>query len=238
MARFVTAVLATAASFVFAHDHRDKTAFIVVDVQNDFALPSGNLSVTGGETIIPTINKLRQNVAFDMVVRTQDWHPLGHCSFYSAWASDPNARIFEAYTLPWGMEQVLWPNHCTQNQYGAQFHKDLIQKESDVIIQKGTNVKLDSYSALLENDHKTETQLPKILKDAGIKKLVVVGLAEDYCVGSTAYDAKTVYDLEVVVISDATAAVAVATQKTMQDKLKAAGVKYQTSVEYLEHHHC
>ncbi|OQS02866.1 Pyrazinamidase/nicotinamidase [Thraustotheca clavata] len=199
MARFLTVLTALATTALAA---AGKTAFIIVDVQNDFALPTGNLSVSGGEAIIPTINNIRGKGKFDMVVRTQDWHPLGHCSFYSTWASNPLASLYGLFLLPTGIEQMLWPNHCTQNQDGAKFHKDLVQKDTDIIIQKGWNVSLDSYSALLENDHKTETKLPNILKAAGITNVVVAGLAEDYCVGFTAYDAKTVYGLDVTQLCD------------------------------------
>ncbi|OQR98115.1 Pyrazinamidase/nicotinamidase [Achlya hypogyna] len=215
-----------------------KTALVIVDVQNDFALPTGNLSVSGGEAIIPAINKLRAQGQWDMVVLTQDWHPVNHVSFYSRWASDPNAHIYQPYTLPNGDVQVLWPNHCTQNLFGANFHKDLITAPTDVIIQKGTNPDLDSYSGLLENDHTTETALPTILKAAGITNLVVVGLAEDYCVGSTAFDAKTVFNLDVTVISDATAPVAPDSQAAMRAKLLGAGVVYKSTTEYLGHAAC
>ncbi|KDO17568.1 hypothetical protein SPRG_17012 [Saprolegnia parasitica CBS 223.65] len=222
----------------------NKTALIIVDVQNDFALPTGNLSVSGGEAIIPVINEVRHRGNFDMVVLTQDWHPVGHVSFYSRWANDPKAKMFQPYTLPssgdgpvWppNTEQVLWPDHCVQNGNGAEFHKDLhVSAKKDIFIKKGANPNLDSYSGLLENDHKTETALPKMLKDAGIQHVVVVGLAEDYCVGSTALDAKTVYGYDVTVLSDATAAVAPGSKKAMEGMFQKHGVTLQTSADFFK----
>ncbi|KDO17567.1 hypothetical protein SPRG_17011 [Saprolegnia parasitica CBS 223.65] len=241
MFRLATAVAAIASVALSA---AEKTALVIVDVQYDFASPNGSLPVTNGEAVIPVINRLRAKGKWDMIVTTQDWHPKGHISFYSRWKSDPSAQMYQPYKLPastkWPADsiQVLWPDHCVQESDGAKFHKDLVVDKKDVVIKKGSNPDLDSYSALLENDHKTETALPKMLKDAGITKLVVVGLAEDYCVGSTAFDAKTVYKFDVTVISDATAPVAAETQVAMYAKLKTAGVGYKTSAEYLNHPAC
>ncbi|KDO24771.1 hypothetical protein SPRG_09632 [Saprolegnia parasitica CBS 223.65] len=239
---FITSLVAFGASVMASSlPPCNKTALIIVDVQNDFALPTGNLRVVGGEAIIPVINKVRDHGKFDMVVLTQDWHPLDHVSFASRWASDPIAQPFTLYTLPpsgaWppNTQQMLWPNHCVQNGYGAELHSDLkVNVKKDIFIKKGSNPDLDSYSGLIENDHKTETALPKILKDAGIQHVVVVGLAEDYCVGSTALDAKTVYGYDVTVLSDATAAVAPVSKKEMEDKFAAQGVTLQTSAEFLK----
>ncbi|EQC35467.1 hypothetical protein SDRG_07175 [Saprolegnia diclina VS20] len=241
MIRLATAVAAIASLALAA---AEKTALVIVDVQYDFASPNGSLSVTNGEAVIPVINNLRAKGKWDMVVTTQDWHPKGHISFYSRWKDDKSATMFQPYTLPdsakWpkGSIQVLWPDHCVQESDGAKLYPKLEVDAKDVVIKKGSNPDLDSYSALLENDHTTETKLPAILKQAGITKLVVVGLAEDYCVGSTAYDAKTVYEYDVTVISDATAPVAALSQAAMYSKLKGAGVVYKTSAEYLNHHAC
>ncbi|OQR85867.1 Pyrazinamidase/nicotinamidase [Achlya hypogyna] len=231
MVRFVD--LARAA-FVATLVSAQKTALIIVDMQNDFAAPTGSLSVAGGESIIPTINKLRAKGHWDLIVTTQDWHPKNHVSFYSTFAKEPNAKMYQPYVLPNGDEQVLWPDHCVQGSKGAEFHKDLVRAPSDVIIQKGMNVSLDSYSALLENDHATKTKLSGILDKAGVTHLAVTGLAFDYCVGSTAYDANTMFGYEVTLITDATASVASASQATMEAQLADAGITFKTADEYLK----
>ncbi|EQC33793.1 hypothetical protein SDRG_08476 [Saprolegnia diclina VS20] len=230
MVRFLSFALAALATAVAAQ----KTALIIVDMQNDFASPTGSLYVSGGDAIIPTINKLRAKGQWDLVVTTQDWHPKGHVSFYSTFAKDPKAKMFQPYKLTNGEEQVLWPDHCVQGSTGADFHKDLVRAPTDVNILKGMNLTLDSYSALLENDHRTKTKLSGILDAAGITNLAVTGLAFDFCVGSTAYDANTMFGYEVTVITDATASVAPTSETTMRAKLKGAGIRFKTADQFLK----
>lgn len=157
-------------------------ALIVIDVQNDFC-PGGHLAVNGGDEIVEGINALMP--AFDAVVLTQDWHPAGHSSF----ASSHNAEPFSSITLPYG-PQTLWPDHCIQGSEGAAFHTYLNTDAADVIIRKGTNPAIDSYSAFFENDQKTPTGLEGWLEVRGIGELTFVGLATDYCVAWSALDAK------------------------------------------------
>lgn len=159
-----------------------KSALIVIDVQNDFC-PGGALAVTDGDQIVPGINDLMTQA--DAVVLTQDWHPAGHSSFASSHQGhDPYALI----QMPYG-PQVLWPDHCIQGSPGAAFHADLKTDRADMIIRKGFNPAIDSYSAFFENDHQTPTGLEGYLRTRGIKALTMVGLATDFCVNFSAVDA-------------------------------------------------
>jgi nicotinamidase/pyrazinamidase len=166
-------------------------ALIVIDVQNDFC-PNGTLAVAGGDEIIPGINALM--AGFDAVVLTQDWHPTGHTSFATFHKSK---NPFEMITMPYG-DQVLWPDHCIQGSTGAEFHQSLNTNRADMIVRKGYNPKIDSYSAFFENDKKTPTGLEGYLRTRGISQLTLVGLATDFCVNFSAVDAaKLRFDVEV-----------------------------------------
>ena len=157
-------------------------ALIVVDVQNDFC-PVGALGVAEGDAIIPRINALMAE--FQTVVLTQDWHPADHSSFA---ANHPGAEAFSTVQMPYG-PQTLWPVHCVQGTVGAQFHGDLRTDLAQLVIRKGFRAAIDSYSALFENDRVTSTGLLGILRERGVKKLTLVGLATDYCVAFSALDA-------------------------------------------------
>ena len=157
-------------------------ALIVIDVQNDFC-PNGALAVFGGHEIVSGINALMPRA--DAVVLTQDWHPAGHSSFASA---SPDKGPYELTKMPYG-DQVLWPDHCVQGTDGALFHADLNQDRADMIVRKGYNPLIDSYSAFFENDQKTPTGLEGYLRTRGISQLVMVGLATDFCVNFSAVDA-------------------------------------------------
>ena len=157
-------------------------ALIVIDVQNDFC-PGGALAVPEGDQIVPGINALIE--AHETVILTQDWHPAGHSSFASSHAGKAPMELIE---MPYG-PQVLWPDHCVQGSNGAAFHKDLNITRADLIIRKGFNPAIDSYSALFENDQKTPTGLEGYLRSRGITDLVMVGLATDFCVNFSAVDA-------------------------------------------------
>lgn len=156
-------------------------ALIVIDVQNDFC-PGGTLAVAGGDEIVGGINALMPE--FDAVILTQDWHPAGHGSF----ASTHNAAPMSLTEMPYG-PQVLWPDHCVQGTEGAAFHPDLNTTRADLIIRKGYNPAIDSYSAFFENDHTTPTGLEGYLRTREITDLTVVGLATDFCVAYSAIDA-------------------------------------------------
>ena len=156
-------------------------ALIVIDVQNDFC-PGGALAVAGGDKIVGGINALMDD--FKTVIYTQDWHPNGHSSFASSHDGQAPMSVIE---MPYG-PQVLWPDHCIQGSDGAAFHKGL-RIDGDLIIRKGFNPAIDSYSAFFENDHQTPTGLEGYLHTRGIKELVIVGLALDFCVNYSAVDA-------------------------------------------------
>jgi nicotinamidase/pyrazinamidase len=157
-------------------------ALIIIDVQNDFC-PGGALAVAGGGEIVPQINNMMAD--FDACILTQDWHPAGHSSFASSHAQrDP----YEMVNMPYG-PQILWPDHCIQGSQGAEFHPDLQTDQADMIIRKGYNPAIDSYSAFFENDHKTPTGLQGYLRTRGINTLTMVGLATDFCVQYSALDA-------------------------------------------------
>ena len=158
-------------------------ALIVIDVQNDFC-PGGALAVSGGDMIVSGINAAMAD--FDAVVLTQDWHPAGHSSFASAHKATPMTMM----DMPYG-PQVLWPDHCIQGTDGAAFHKDLITDRADLVIRKGYNPAIDSYSAFFENDKTTPTGLEGYLRTRGIETLTLVGLATDFCVNYSAVDAAT-----------------------------------------------
>lgn len=166
-------------------------ALLIIDVQNDFC-KGGNLAVNGGEKIIPLINEMMG--MFSTVIATQDWHPADHKSF----ASQYNGKSpFDIIQMDYGA-QVLWPDHCIIGSKGAEFHKDLNLDGLHGIIRKGYNKNIDSYSGFFENDHKTPTGLEGFLRSRGITKLVLAGLATDFCVNYTAIDGiKCGFDVEV-----------------------------------------
>ena len=159
----------------------ENTALIVIDVQNDFC-PGGALAVADGDAVVPVINRLLEK--FPLRVYTQDWHPAGHASFAS---SHPGKAPFETTEMAYGT-QVLWPDHCVQGSAGAEFHPDLATDPADMIIRKGFNPGIDSYSAFFENDRSTPTGLEGYLRTRGITALVMVGLATDFCVAYSAID--------------------------------------------------
>ena len=156
-------------------------ALLVIDVQNDFC-PHGSLAVVGGDEIVAGINAAMPR--FDAVVMTQDWHPADHSSF----ASSHDAAPMDIIEMPYG-PQVLWPDHCVQGTAGAEFHRNLDVNRADMIVRKGYNPAIDSYSAFFENDRKTPTGLQGYLNNRGITQLILVGLATDFCVSYSAVDA-------------------------------------------------
>lgn len=157
-------------------------ALVVIDVQNDFC-PGGALAVAGGDDIVQGINALMND--FDSVILTQDWHPAGHSSFASSHTGKSPLNLID---MPYG-PQVLWPDHCIQGSLGAKFHMELHQDRADMIIRKGYNPAIDSYSAFFENDHETPTGLEGYLRTRGITRVTMVGLALDFCVNYSAVDA-------------------------------------------------
>jgi nicotinamidase/pyrazinamidase len=180
---------------------RPDDALVVVDVQHDF-LPGGALAVADGERIFEPLNELVPR--FRRVYATRDWHPANHSSF--AAAGGP------------------WPVHCVADTYGAAFDERFDRRGVDVVIDKGTAVETDGYSGF------AGTSLERDLNENGVKRVFVAGLATDYCVKATALDAKAA-GFEVVVLSDASAAVNVAPgdEKRALEELPEAGVAVTTT---------
>jgi nicotinamidase/pyrazinamidase len=137
-------------------------ALVIVDFQNDFT-PGGALGVTGGDAIAGRLNQLAADPRFDLVVATRDWHPADHRSF--AEQGGP------------------WPPHCVQDTEGAELHPSLDRARVDAVVDKGQDPGTEGYSGF------DATHLGELLRDRGIDKLTVVGLATDYCVKNTALDA-------------------------------------------------
>ena len=157
-------------------------AFLVTDVQSDFC-PGGALTVLEGDKIVQPINEVMDN--FDLIVLTQDWHLQEHKFFASSYE---NERLFDTVEMFYG-DQVLWPDHFIQGSLGANFHPDLKDEKADVIIRKGANPAVDSYSNFFENDRVTPTGLHRYLKECRVTDLTLVGLATDFCVALSALDA-------------------------------------------------
>ena len=173
----------------------ESDVFVVVDLQNCF-VPGGSLAVKGGDEIVPLVNRLAKS--FRHVVLTQDWHTPDHVSFAS---QHPGSKPFDTVALPYG-SQVLWPEHCVQNTEGAMLHKGLDIPHAELILRKGYRRDVDSYSAFVEADKKTQTGLGGYLKQRGIRRVFFAGLATDFCVAWSALDARR-QGFEALVIEDA-----------------------------------
>jgi nicotinamidase/pyrazinamidase len=195
----------------------DTDILIVVDVQYDF-LPGGALAVPDGGAVIAPINRLAR--AFRHVVLTQDWHPHGHASFAS---SHPGKQPFETAELAYG-PQVLWPDHCVQGAPGAEISRDLDIPHAQMVIRKGYDAGIDSYSGFMEADRKTSTGLAGYLRERGFRRVFCAGLALDFCVAWTALDAAAA-GFETYLIEDASRAIdANGSLARAKSDLSAAGV--------------
>jgi nicotinamidase/pyrazinamidase len=193
-------------------------ALVVIDVQNDFC-PGGALAVADGDAILPHVNALISR--FDHVVLTQDWHPAGHSSFASSHAGK---APFDMVTMAYG-SQTLWPDHCVQGTAGADFHPGLVWTEAEMVIRKGFRPEIDSYSAFFENDHATPTGLAGYLRERGITKVTLCGLATDFCVAFSAVDAVASGFETAVVLAACRGIDLGGSLAVMTDKMKAAGVE-------------
>jgi nicotinamidase/pyrazinamidase len=160
-----------------------QSVLLVIDVQNDFC-PGGALAVSGGDQVIAPILQIAPR--FDHIVLTQDWHSANHTSFASA---HPGKQPFESIDMPYG-PQTLWPDHCVQGSKGAEFHPALHLPRAELILRKGFRPQIDSYSAFFENDRTTPTGLAGYLRERGLTRVFLCGLAYDYCVGYSALDAR------------------------------------------------
>ena len=159
-----------------------RDVFVIIDVQNCF-VPGGSLAVKEGDQIVPLVNRIARS--FPHVVMTQDWHTQHHVSFAS---SHPGKKPFETTDLPYGT-QVLWPDHCVQGTGGAELVKGLDVPHAELILRKGYRDKVDSYSAFNEADRKP-TGLAAYLRERGLKRVFLAGLATDFCVAWSAVDAR------------------------------------------------
>lgn len=193
-------------------------ALLVIDAQNDFC-EGGALAVEGGAGIMPLINRLAER--FDTVIATQDWHTPDQISFAS---NHEGATPFTEIEVVYG-RQMLWPDHCLQGSVGADFHPDAAPAVAKAlaVIRKGRNPAVDSYSGFYENDHRTATGLAGLLRDLGVKRLFLCGLAYDYCVRFTAEDAVR-EGFEAVVIEDACRAIAAETAAAAKASFAALGM--------------
>ena len=161
----------------------DRDVLLIVDVQNDFC-PGGALAVPDGDAIVPAVNRLARSFAH--VILTQDWHPPGHASFAS---SHPGKRPFDAIEVSYGT-QILWPDHCVQGTQGASFHPELDVSHAELVVRKGFRSAIDSYSAFRENDRLTPTGLAGYLRERGLERITMCGLATDFCVAFSAVDGR------------------------------------------------
>ena len=201
-------------------------ALIVIDLQPDF-MPGGALAVAGGDAVVPIVNALVAR--FAQVVVTQDWHPPGHASFAS---THEGAKPFDTKRLPYG-DQTLWPEHCVQGTPGAGLHPDLAVDSAFLVIRKGMNEGVDSYSAFVEADGTTTTGLAPLLRARGVKRIFVCGLATDYCVAFSALDAAAA-GFETLVIDDACRAIdAQGSLAAAWARMDSAGVQRISSTDIL-----
>ncbi|MEM6843030.1 MAG: bifunctional nicotinamidase/pyrazinamidase [Bacteroidota bacterium] len=202
-------------------------ALILVDIQRDF-LPGGALAVADGDAVVPVANQLQLH--FDLVLATQDFHPANHLSFA---ANHPGKEPGEMIQLQ-GLDQVLWPVHCVQGSAGAEFAKGLQMDKVAKVFPKGTDPEIDSYSGFFDNGHLKATGLGDYLKEKGVQKVVVMGLAADYCVKFTALDAQQL-GFETTVVRDGTRAVNLQPddfEKAIQE-MKANGIQVVSSEDLL-----
>ena len=177
------------------------SALLIVDFQNDFALPTGSLSVPDAEAALPVINRLRLQV-WDAIYLSADWHPADHCSFQD---NNPGTTLFRNFKLPDGTNQIAWPRHCVVDSDGAKFHEGLERRAADIVVFKGFNPKKEAYSAFAGRCNVpgvTGIPLFDSLKSKGVTKVTICGLATDYCVKAAALDAVRL-GFETTVVLDA-----------------------------------
>jgi nicotinamidase/pyrazinamidase len=191
---------------------------LIIDVQNDFC-PGGALAVADGDAVVPVINRIAQR--YEHVVLTQDWHPPGHSSFATSHAG---SAPFETIAMPYG-PQTLWPDHCVQGSPGAAFHPQLVTEKAELVIRKGFRAAIDSYSAFFENDRTTPTGLSGYLRERGLSRIFMAGLATDFCVNYSALDARRL-GFDTVVVGSACRAIDLAgSLAAAQAAMVAAGVQ-------------
>ena len=210
-----------------------KTLLLEIDVQNDFCPAyaqngDGALAVPEGGAVVKPLNALAAAVAGagGWVAATQDWHPAGHVSFASSHPGKKNGDIIEIE----GKGQGLWPDHCVQGGWGADFHAGLDLKPVHLIVRKGCRKGLDSYSAFFENDRKTATGLEGWIRGLGIQTVIIGGLATDYCVFFSAMDSKRL-GFDTIIAEDAVRGVGLppgSVEKAVGE-MRACGIAFASS---------
>jgi nicotinamidase/pyrazinamidase len=204
-------------------DERD--VLLAVDLQNDF-MPGGALAVPAGDEVVPGINALARR--FANIVLTQDWHPPRHISFAS---SHPGRQPFERIRLPYG-EQILWPDHCVQGTSGAALHSDVAIPHAQLVVRKGYHPGVDSYSAFVEADGKHSTGLAGYLRERGIRRVFLCGLATDFCVAWSAVDGRKA-GFAVIVVEDACRAIDTGgSLATAWQNMREAGVERAVAAQF------
>ncbi|EFC36219.1 predicted protein [Naegleria gruberi] len=195
-----------------------KRALIIVDVQNDF-LEGGSLAVDNANDVIEVFNNIRQSVNWDLIVLTQDFHPRNHISF----AVNHDMPVMSTKIMEDGTEQIMWPVHCVQGTRGAEFHPDLIVEDDDIVVEKGCNTNVDSYSGFFDNNKKHQTKLDEILKSHGITDTYIAGVALDVCVKYTSLDSVSL-GYNTFLIKDASRGVSQDSVKIALQEMKEASV--------------
>jgi len=191
---------------------------VIVDIQNDFC-PGGALAIPEGDAAARLAGRLSERFAHVML--TQDWHPAGHRSFASA---HPGARPYDTVQMDYGL-QTLWPDHCVQGTEGAEFHPALTARNVELILRKGYRHEIDSYSVFFENDRRTPTGLGGYLRERNFRRVLLAGLAFDFCVLWSAEDARKL-GFEAIVIEDACRALGLDGSATAaRARMAAAGVE-------------
>jgi len=210
-----------------------KTILLIIDVQNDFC-PGGALAVNGGDAVVEPLNALSRAFAVKgaRAAATQDWHPAGHISFASSHNGKKSGDVIDTPNVK---GQVLWPDHCVQGTKGADFLDSLDLKPVSMIIRKGFNPALDSYSAFFENDRKTATGLEGWLKFLNIETVIMGGIATDYCVFFSAMDCKKL-GFKTIIASDAVRGVGFpeGSVENAVSEMKKAGIEFYSSIEIID----
>lgn len=202
-------------------------ALILVDLQNDFC-ELGALAVPNGNEVVPLANQLMPQ--FDLVVATQDWHPGDHGSFAANHPWRKPGQIIELN----GLSQILWPIHCVQESFGAEFVDELETEKIDKVFPKGTDAGIDSYSGFFDNGHRNSTGLGDFLKEKDVKEVYIMGLAADYCVKFTALDAVDL-GFKTYLVEDGTRGVNIQEDDTLNafKEMKEKGIIFTNTKEIL-----
>jgi nicotinamidase/pyrazinamidase len=207
-----------------------RTGVIVVDIQGDFTkLKNGSLAVDGtDEAYVKGAEenaKTLKEAGFP-IYATQDWHPANHVSFFT---NHPGKKTFDVIKLH-GKEQVLWPPHCVQNTPGAEILLDW--RLFKAVVKKGTDPEYDSYSGF-QDDGGKKTEMDRLLRKDGIRKLIVYGIATDYCVRATALDGVAA-GYNVVLIKNLCRGVAPDTSQKAIEEMKAKGIVILDDLDLLK----